>query len=238
MKSLMIFAGVVFAAASFASAQESPSQTAVVTIAARTIGINYSAPSVKGREGKLFGKDGRIGKDRNYPVWRAGANAATRFHTDADLDVGGLAVPKGDYTLYVDLTDADNWVLIVSKQTGQWGMNYDKAQDLGRVKMKMEKPPRIWIVTQGAQATEAADARSLLLQQTPLWGLGRVIALEQPDLFGGLQKAESILHRQVSPNFLSPQDWRRKLAQKNPFITKISAQPKIFIFGSEDDLRI
>jgi predicted nucleotidyltransferase len=62
--------------------------------------------------------------------------------------------------------------------------------------------------------------------------------LAYPDLFGGLQKAESILHRQVSPNFLSPQDWRRKLAQKNPFITKISAQPKIFIFGSEDDLRI
>jgi predicted nucleotidyltransferase len=62
--------------------------------------------------------------------------------------------------------------------------------------------------------------------------------LAYPDLFGGLQKAESILHRQVSPNFLSPQDWRRKLAQKNPFITKISAQPKIFIFGSEDDLHI
>ena len=94
MKSLMTFAGVLFAAASFASAQESPSQTAVVTIAARTIGINYSAPSVKGREGKLFGKDGRIGKDRNYPVWRAGANAATRFHTDADLDVGGLAARR------------------------------------------------------------------------------------------------------------------------------------------------
>jgi predicted nucleotidyltransferase len=60
--------------------------------------------------------------------------------------------------------------------------------------------------------------------------------LAYPDLYAGLQKAESVLRRQVSPNFLSPQDWRRKLAQQNPFITKISAQPKIFIFGSEDDL--
>jgi predicted nucleotidyltransferase len=60
--------------------------------------------------------------------------------------------------------------------------------------------------------------------------------LAYPDLFGGLQKAESILCRQVSPNFLSTEDWRRKLAQKNPFITKINAQPKIFIFGSEADL--
>jgi hypothetical protein len=60
--------------------------------------------------------------------------------------------------------------------------------------------------------------------------------LAYPDLFGGLQKAESVLHRQVNPNFRSIEDWRRKLAQKNPFITKINAQPKVFIFGSEDDL--
>ena len=62
--------------------------------------------------------------------------------------------------------------------------------------------------------------------------------LAYPDLYAGLLKAETALRRQVSPNFLSPESWRRKLAQKSPFITKISAQPKIFIFGSEDDLRI
>ena len=45
-------------------------------------------------------KDGVIGQDQNYPVWRAGANAATALHTDAALDLGGLAVPKGDYTVY------------------------------------------------------------------------------------------------------------------------------------------
>jgi hypothetical protein len=55
--------------------------------------------------------------------------------------VGGLSVPKGDYTLYVDISDPGQWVLIINKQTGQWGMKYDKAQDLGRVTMNMEKPP-------------------------------------------------------------------------------------------------
>ncbi|HUF11237.1 MAG TPA: DUF2911 domain-containing protein, partial [Rhodothermales bacterium] len=29
--------------------------------------------------------------------------------------------------------------LIVNKQTGQWGTNYDAAQDLGRVKMNVSK---------------------------------------------------------------------------------------------------
>jgi hypothetical protein len=40
----------------------------------------------------------------------------------------------------VDISDADNWVLIVSKQTGEWGLAYDQTKDLGRVPMKMSKP--------------------------------------------------------------------------------------------------
>jgi len=50
--------------------------------------------------------------------------------------------------------------------------------------------------------------------------------LAYPDLFAGLQKAENALRRQVSPNLLSPADWRRKLAQKSPFIAKVSLSPK------------
>jgi predicted nucleotidyltransferase len=60
--------------------------------------------------------------------------------------------------------------------------------------------------------------------------------LTYPDLYDGLQKAENALRRQVNPNFISPKDWQRKLAQKNPFVTKVSEQSKIFIFGSERDL--
>ncbi len=95
---------------------------------------------MKGREGHIFTKDGLIGKDQTYPVWRAGANSATSLHTDADLKIGDLKVPKGDYTLYVDVSDPDNWDLIVNNQTGQWGTVYDKTKDLGRVKMTMTKP--------------------------------------------------------------------------------------------------
>jgi len=122
-------------------AAQSPTATESATIGGKTISISYSSPRVNGRVGKLFGKDGRIGQDATYPVWRAGANAATKFHTDAALDVGGLAVPAGDYTLYVDLTDPANWKLIINKQTGQWGLTYNQAQDLGRVTMTMAKPP-------------------------------------------------------------------------------------------------
>lgn len=119
-------------------APASPSAETSVAVNGKTISIKYSAPSMRGRD--IFGKGGVVSKDPTYPVWRAGANSATALHTDADLDIKGLAVPKGDYTLFVFLNDG-KWQLIVNKQTAQWGLTYNQAQDLGRVAMDMSKPP-------------------------------------------------------------------------------------------------
>jgi hypothetical protein len=143
MKRLLVCTGLLIAATAFAQQKPpaSPPATESATIAGKAITITYNSPGVKGREGHIFTKDGLISTNPHYPVWRAGANAATKLHTDADLTIGSLAVPKGDYTLFVDISDPDSWVLIVNKQTGQWGLAYDQAQDLGRVKMAMAKPP-------------------------------------------------------------------------------------------------
>lgn len=46
--------------------------------------------------------------------------------------------------------------------------------------------PRLWVATAGAQAVEPTDGRSLSLEQAPLWGLAKVIALEQPNVWGGI----------------------------------------------------
>jgi Protein of unknown function (DUF2911) len=120
-------------------AQQSPPAQATVTVAGKKLTIRYSAPSVRGRP--IFGDRGLVSRDPTYPAWRAGANDATAFHTDADLDIGGLSVPKGDYTLYCWVKNPDAWELIVNKETGQWGLSYNAKQDVGRVKMSMSKPP-------------------------------------------------------------------------------------------------
>lgn len=138
MKIAFVCASALMAAAGLSVAQSPPAQTSI-TVNGKNISIKYNAPSVRGR--KIFGEGGKISQDSTYPVWRAGANSATAFHTDADLDVGGLNVPKGDYTLFVLVKDPDAWQLIINKQTHQWGLNYSEAQDLGRVKMTMSKPP-------------------------------------------------------------------------------------------------
>jgi hypothetical protein len=143
MKRFLVCAGLLVAATTLLAQQgppKSPPATESATIGGKTITISYSSPKVRGREGHIFSKDGLISKNPGYPVWRAGANAATTLVTDGDLTIGTLSVPKGKYTLFVDISNPDAWELIVNKQTGEWGLKYDKAQDLGRVKMTMTKP--------------------------------------------------------------------------------------------------
>ena len=106
----------------------SPAGTAKATIDGATIQIDYSRPSVKGR--KIIGGLVPYGQ-----VWRTGANEATTLTTDKALEIGGLAVPAGKYTLFT-LPGETEWKLIVNKQTGQWGTEYDEKQDLGRAALK------------------------------------------------------------------------------------------------------
>ncbi len=127
------------AAAVMLSGQTSPPAQANLAVGDKNLTIKYSAPSVRGR--KIFGPGGLLSRDPTYPVWRAGANSATAFHTDADLVIGSVNVPKGDYTFYVGVKDPDAWELIISKETGQWGLDYNPDKDLGRVKMTMSIPP-------------------------------------------------------------------------------------------------
>ena len=97
----------------------------------KTVTIKYSRPSMRGR--KIYGELVPYGQ-----VWRTGANAATTMTTDANLDIGGTTVPAGTYTLYT-LPGENQWQLIINKQTGQWGTNYNASQDLTRIPMKVGK---------------------------------------------------------------------------------------------------
>jgi hypothetical protein len=147
MKSLLACTGLLaVAVTAFAQTDapkpppKSPAATSSATIGGATITVTYSSPRVNGRAGHLFTKDGQIGHDPTYPVWRAGANSATSLKASGPIRIGDLAVPAGSYTLYVDISNPDNWTLVVNKQTGQWGTKYDKSMDLGRVPMTMSAP--------------------------------------------------------------------------------------------------
>jgi hypothetical protein len=116
------------------SKRPSPPATADVTLKNKKITIDYSRPSLKGR--KVGQELAPYGK-----VWRTGANEATALNTEIDLNIGGVKVPAGKYTLYT-LPSEGTWKLIINKQTGQWGTKYDESQDLARVDMKKAALPQ------------------------------------------------------------------------------------------------
>jgi hypothetical protein len=124
----LLVAGIAPAAAQQKPPLSPPGQAAV-TIGAATITIDYARPSMRGR--KIMGELVPFDK-----VWRTGANAATTLKTTAAIDLGGTLVPAGTYTLYT-LPGEKAWKLIINKQTGQWGTQYDQAQDFARVDLNV-----------------------------------------------------------------------------------------------------
>ena len=107
----------------------SPHEKTSATIDGKKITIEYGRPYMKGR--KIFGGLEPLGK-----VWRAGADEATTLTTDADLTIGSLKVPKGQYALFI-IPETSKWTLVVNKVANQWGaFSYDQSKDLGRTEMK------------------------------------------------------------------------------------------------------
>ena len=134
------------------SKRPSPPGNATVTLNGKKITIDYSRPFMKGR--KIMG--GLVPYDK---VWRTGANEATLLTTEADLDIGGTSVPAGKYTLWT-LPAEGTWKLIVNKQTGQWGTDYDQSQDLARVDMQKsqtQQPVEQFTITFNKKGNDAAD---------------------------------------------------------------------------------
>jgi hypothetical protein len=116
-----------------ASAQRytSPPADTSVTIDGKKISVAYYAPSMHGR--KIMGSLVPYGE-----VWCPGANWATKITTDADLEIGGLKLAKGSYSLWA-IPNEKEWTLVVNKQPNQFHLDYNQDEDLGRTKMSLDK---------------------------------------------------------------------------------------------------
>jgi hypothetical protein len=100
-----------------------------------SITIKYSAPGVKGREGKIWGTVVANGfnntnfiTSKNTSPWRAGANEATVISFEHDVKVEGKDLKAGSYALFMAM-GTDSVTLIFSKQTEAWGSFYYRKDD-------------------------------------------------------------------------------------------------------------
>lgn len=133
-KKIVSLAILIIGMSSFAWAQEkaSPARTAKGSVGDATVQIDYSSPAVKGRV--IWGDLVPLGE-----VWRAGANEATTFTTDKDLQVEGQVLPAGTYSFFIIPGEYES-TFIFNKTAKQWGAyNYDAAEDQLRVKVASQQ---------------------------------------------------------------------------------------------------
>lgn len=114
------------------SKRPSPLMEAKATVGDLHIDIDYGSPAVKGR--KIWGALVPYGE-----VWRTGANEATTFEVNKDVEIEGQKLPAGKYSLFT-IPGEKEWTLIFNKEASQWGAyNYKAAEDALRVTLKPEK---------------------------------------------------------------------------------------------------
>lgn len=107
----------------------SPAATASLTLNGNDIVVNYSSPSVKGREiwGKLVPYN---------EVWRTGANENTTISFSKPVKIEGQSLAAGTYGVHTIPTSGE-WTVIFSKDYKAWGSySYKQEDDALRVKVK------------------------------------------------------------------------------------------------------
>lgn len=77
-------------------------------------------------------------------------------------------------------------------------------------------------IAQGTD-TAASDVDVLVLSET----------LSYADLFSALEQASAHLGRKISPTLYSTTDFRERASQKNAFVARVLAQPKLWLIGDE-----
>jgi predicted nucleotidyltransferase len=60
--------------------------------------------------------------------------------------------------------------------------------------------------------------------------------LSYPDVVVALEAAEQGLGRTINPSIYKPDEFRRKIAEDNAFLKRVTDQPRIFLIGSDDGL--
>ena len=111
----------------FAQITPVPSPGAAISqvVGVTKISIDYSRPSLKGRE--IFGK--LIPFDK---VYRTGANSSTKIETTGDITVQGQVLKAGKYSI-MSIPTQTNWTIIFSKKLDVTEQNYSSSDDVLRV---------------------------------------------------------------------------------------------------------
>lgn len=110
-------------------ASKSPRTAAMANIGSNHVHIDYSAPSVRGRQ--VFG--GLVALDE---VWVTGAHSATNISFNEDLVIEGEKIPAGKYALFT-IPKENGWVVILNTNFDQHlSDDYNQTEDVIRFEVQ------------------------------------------------------------------------------------------------------
>lgn len=130
----------------------SPGATVIQKIGISTVTVDYSRPSVKGREvwGALVPYGWNVqpfGAQKEAP-WRAGANENTVITLTHPATIQGAKVPAGSYGLFFVINKDNTGEVVLSKDFRSWGSFwYDPAHDAMRAKITVRDVPHTETLT-------------------------------------------------------------------------------------------
>jgi len=113
------------------AATQSPRGVARLTMNDNTLEIEYGRPRLQGRD---MLESAPVGT-----VWRLGADQSTTMTVKGVVVFGNMVLWTGAYSVFLERVAEDRWMLVVNKQSGQWGTEHDPKQDLLGVPLKWEK---------------------------------------------------------------------------------------------------
>jgi len=139
MKKLLIIIAIAFSIQGFSQDLPEASPRAVVSqrVGLTDIEINYSRPSVKGRE--IFG--GLIPHGKH---WRLGANKNSTISFSTEARIGNQVIAPGKYSLTA-IVDEEEWTIILNSKNDMWGIDdgYNSREDVARVTTPVVKSTNV-----------------------------------------------------------------------------------------------
>jgi hypothetical protein len=116
-----------------AAQRASPRDSASVQVAGGTLKVCYGGPSARGRT--IIG-----GLDAYGEPWRMGADEATALHVTIPVEVGGVRLEPGAYSLF-GIPDPQTWTVVLNRQAERWGIPISpevRADDVGQFTVPTE----------------------------------------------------------------------------------------------------
>ncbi|MBP0034557.1 MAG: type I polyketide synthase, partial [Roseofilum sp. Belize BBD 4] len=95
-----------------------------------------------------------------------------------------LPLSKFIHLWSLDTPESKDLTPNILEETQLWGCG--SVMHLVQTLLKNTSTPQLWLVTRGSQSVLSKDNQIPGLATSPLWGLGRVVSIENPQLWGGL----------------------------------------------------